>query len=48
MAKIARERALQERRALKQEKKDQKKQALAAERSAKTAETDVPADAVRD
>jgi hypothetical protein len=39
MAKMARERALKERRALKQQKKDERKQAAAEARSAKAAES---------
>ena len=47
MAKIARERELKERRALKQEKKDEKKLA-AAERAANGAESTIAADADAD
>ena len=48
MAKMTRERTVRERRALKQEKKDEKKQAAADARNANGADTTVPAPPVDD
>jgi hypothetical protein len=48
MAKIARERALQEKRERKQEKKDARKQAAADKRAAEAGEAEVPAEAADD
>jgi hypothetical protein len=47
MAKMTRERTLQERRALKQEKKDERKRAAAEARAAET-ETTLPAETAND
>jgi hypothetical protein len=48
MAKMARERALQERRVLKQQKKEARKQAAAEARNPETAVDDMPAEEVVD
>lgn len=48
MAKLARERALQEKRERKQQKKDARKQAAAAEKAGEAGEDFVPADPIEE